>query len=157
MSGHNGTHAPCVSSRETNIMQVTRITELPAGIQALTTTSRGMVDHAMVRSAQAAFQELMAAIAPSGLIRQVASTISIAPDEPQGPDDPHCRYVAGVVFGYRLFDGHGQCTQPDVPLSGTLAWQALVPGRHAVFTHMGPYTSLLQTWRAIRDGLPIAT
>ena len=143
------------SSTENDIMQVTRITELPDGIQALTTTARGMVDKTMVRSAQAAFQELMAAIGPSGLIQQVASMISIVPDEPQGPDDPHCRYVGGAVFGYNMYTGQGTCTQPDVPLSGSLAWQALVPGRYAVFTHMGPYANLHQTWRAIyADWLP---
>jgi len=136
-------------------MQVTRITDLPDGIQALTTTARGMVDSTMIRSAQAAFQELMSAIGPSGLIQQVASMISIVPDEPQGPDDPHCRYVGGAVFGYSMYTGQGTCKQPDVALSGTLAWQTLVPGRYAVFTHMGPYTNLHQTWRAIyADWLP---
>jgi AraC family transcriptional regulator len=139
----------------TPIVQATRITDLPSGILALTTTARGMVNNTMVLSAQAAFQELMGALGPSGLITQVASTISIAPDEPQRPDDPHCRYVAGVVFGYRLTDGQGQCTRPDVPLTGSLAWQTLVPGRYAVFTHMGPYANLHQTWRAIyQDWLP---
>ena len=136
-------------------MHVTRFIDLPPGIQALTTTTRGMVNHTMVRSAQAAFKELSAALVRSGHLAHVASTISIVLDEPQGPDDPHCRYVAGAVFGYTMFDGQGQCTQPDVPLSGSLAWQALVPGRYAVFTHMGPYAMLHQTWRAIyRDWLP---
>ena len=143
------------SSGDTDIMQVTRLTDLPDGIQALTTTARGMVNNTMIRSAQAAFQELMSAIGPSGHISQVASMISIVPDEPQGPDDPHCRYVGGAVFGYSMYTGQGTCAQPEIPLSGTLAWQALVPGRYAVFTHMGPYANLHQTWRAIyRDWLP---
>ncbi|MGC4059954.1 MAG: AraC family transcriptional regulator [Aquabacterium sp.] len=135
-------------------MQVTRLAHLPEGIQALTATSRGMVDKTMVRAAQAAFQELNAAIFPNHF-KQVASMISIVPDEPQGPDDPHCRYIGGAVFGYSMYTGQGQCAQPDIPLTGTLAWQTLVPGRYAVFTHMGPYTNLHQTWRAIYvDWLP---
>jgi hypothetical protein len=35
-------------------MQATRITDLPSGILALTTTARGMVNNTMVLSAQAA-------------------------------------------------------------------------------------------------------
>lgn len=137
------------------IMQVTRITELPEGIQALTTTTRGMVDNTMVRAAQAAFQELMSAVVSSGHMRQVASAISIVPDEPNGPDDANCRYVGGIVFGYSMLSGEGQCVQPEIPLSGSLAWQTLVPGRYAVFTHIGPYTTLNQTWHAIyADWLP---
>lgn len=136
-------------------MQTTRYTTLPDGIQALTATSRGMVDNTMTRAAQAAFGELVNTLGPAGLMPQVASSIAIVPDDPQGPDDPHCRYVAGVVFGYDMAHGQGQAVQPELTLSGTLAWQALVPGRYAVFTHMGPYTNLHQTWHAIyRDWLP---
>ena len=140
---------------EDTTMQITRFTELPSGIRALTATSRGMVDNTMTRAAQSAFKELMGAVAASGAMPQVRSCISIVPDEPQGPDDPHCRYVAGVVFGYSMAKGQGPCVQPEVPLSGSLAWQDLVPGRYAVFTHMGPYDNLHRTWRAIyRTWLP---
>lgn len=136
-------------------MQVTRFTTLPPGIHALTTTARGMVDNTMTRAAQSAFGELMAAVGPTGLMAQARSFISIVPDEPQGPDDPHCRYVAGIVFGHDMATGQGSCQQPEVPLSGTLAWQALDAGRYAVFTHIGPYTTLNQAWRAIyADWLP---
>ena len=136
-------------------MDLTRMTDLPDGIRALTTTARGMVDHNMSAAAQAAFQELVGAVAPAGLMPQVSSAISIVPDTPNGPNDPHCRYLAGVVFGFDMSTGQGPCLQPDVPLSGTLAWQALVPGRYAVFTHLGPYTTLHETWRSIyHDWLP---
>jgi AraC family transcriptional regulator len=138
-------------------MQTTRFTHLPDGLQALTATARGMVDNTMTRAAQAAFGELVNTLGPQGLMPRVASSISIVPDDPQGPDDPHCRYVAGVIFGYDMATDKGACEQPDVALSGTLAWQALVPGRYAVFTHLGPYAHLGQTWRAIyRDWLPVS-
>ena len=136
-------------------MNVTRFTNLPTGLTALTTTTRGMVDNTMTRAAQSAFGELMGALGPLGLLPQVRSSISIVPDEPQGPDDPHCRYIAGVVFGHDMASGQGECTQPEVALSGSLAWQPLAPGRYAVFTHIGPYTTLHQAWRAIyKDWLP---
>jgi len=136
-------------------MQVTRYAELPPGLVALTTTARGMVDHHMTRAAQQAFGELGQALGPTGLMAQVRSWMSIVPDDAQGPDDPHCRYVAGVVFGYSLADGQGRCEQPPVSLSGSLAWQPLPPGRYAVFTHIGPYTQLHRVWAAIyRDWLP---
>jgi AraC family transcriptional regulator len=34
-------------------------------------------------------------------------------------------------------------------LSGSLAWQPLSAGRYAVFTHIGPYDRLHDTWRGI--------
>jgi AraC family transcriptional regulator len=132
-----------------DIMQVTRMVDLPEGLVALTATARGMVERTMARSAQQAFQELAAAVVGSGHVRQVRSVIAISPDDPQGPDDPHCRFVAGMVFGYALLDGQGTCIQPEVPLSGSLAWQVLVPGRYAVFTHLGSYARLHETWHII--------
>lgn len=140
-------------------MDITRYAELPAGLVALTATARGMVNHSLSRAAQQAFGELMPAIAQAGLMPRAWSWIALCPDDPQGPDDPQCRYVAGVVFGYAMSAGvdqdPGRCEQPEVPLSGTLAWQPLAPGRHAVFTHIGPYSGLHQLWTAIyRDWLP---
>lgn len=136
-------------------MQVTRFATLPEGLVALTATARGMVDHHMTRAAQQAYGELMPAVGRAGLMAQVASLISIVPDDPQGPDDPQCRFVAGVVFGYAMADGRGQGRQPELPLGGSLAWQTLSAGRYAVFTHLGPYTRLHASWDAIyRNGLP---
>jgi AraC family transcriptional regulator len=146
-------HSPTPTGAPT--MQTTRFATLPAGLRALTTTAHGMVNHSLARAAQQAFGELMGALGPRGLIPQIGSTISLCPDEPQGPDDPACRYVAGVLFGHHMATGEGQGTRPEVPLTGTLAWQDLAPGRYAVFTHIGPYTGLHQAWRAIyADWLP---
>ncbi|MCW7540978.1 AraC family transcriptional regulator [Aquabacterium sp. A7-Y] len=143
------------SSKGNLTMQVTRYASLPQGLVALTATSRGMVDHTMVRAAQQAFGELMSAVGAAGLLPVVSSSVSIVPDDPKGPDDPHCRFVAGAVFGYAMADGRGRCTQPELPLTGSLAWQALSPGRYAVFTHIGAYTGLHRVWEAIyRDWLP---
>lgn len=140
---------------ESEIMHITRFTDLPDGIVALTATARGMVDNNMSRAAQTAFNELAAAVVPNGLIRQVGSFMCIVPDDAHGPDDPHCRFVAGMVFGYNMASLQGTCAQPDLPLKGSLAWQALAPGRYAVFTHIGPYDTLYQTWRAVYvDWLP---
>ena len=137
-------------------MQVSRMTHLPEGIVALTATGRGMVDNNMMRAAQQAFGELMQVVNGASLRDQVHSYMSVVPDDPKGPDDPHCRFIAGLVFGYSMATGSGQCEQPDgLPLSGTLNWQPIASGRYAVFTHVGPYTTLHRTWKAAyRDWLP---
>lgn len=136
-------------------MNVTRYADLPANLVALTATARGMVKHTMSRAAQQAFGELAPAIQNAGLWPRASSWLAICPDDPQGPDDPDCRYVAGVLFGHALASGQGQCEQPEIALSGTLAWQALSLGRCAVFTHIGPYTALHKVWSGIyRDWLP---
>ena len=144
-------------------MQPTRFHTVPAAspdtpsVVALTATARGMVEHTMTRAAQQAFGELMAAVGSAGLMSAIRSCIALMPDDPQGPDDAHCRYVAGVVFGHDLTDGTGACAQPDIPLAGSLAWWTIAPGRHAVFTHRGPYDTLHRSWDAIyRDWLPSA-
>lgn len=143
------------SHQENDTMQVTRHTVLPEGIAAITATARGMVGSTMTRAAQAAFGELAGTLARAGLMPQVASVIAIAPDDACGPDDPHCRFIAGMVFGYDMFRHEGECHRPEIALSGTLNWQALAAGPYAVFTHIGPYTGLHKTWRAIyADWLP---
>lgn len=137
------------------LMDVTRYTELPPGLSALTATARGMVNRTMTRSAQLAFGELMPAIQKAGLMPRAWTWMALCPDDAQGPDDPNCRYVAGVVFGHAMATGEGPGERPDLPLTGSLAWQALAPGRYAVFTHIGPYTELHKVWTTIyRDWLP---
>lgn len=146
-----------IPSSGATLMQVTRMATLPPGLTALTATARGMVNHTLERAASQAFGELMAAVQGAGLMAQIRSCIALSPDDPQGPDDPDCRYVAGVLFGHLLAEGQGACTQPHLTLTGSLGWQPLSPGRYAVFTHQGPYSTLYQTWRAIyRDWLPAA-
>jgi AraC family transcriptional regulator len=137
-------------------MQVTRLTHLPAGIVALTATARGMVDNTMMRAAQQAYGEVLQEADRAGLREHIKSYLSLVPDDPRGPDDPHCRFIAGLVFGYSLATCSGNVEQPaGVKLSGSLAWQAVASGRYAVFTHVGPYTTLHLTWKSIyRDWLP---
>jgi AraC family transcriptional regulator len=136
-------------------VQPVRFTQLPKGLQALTATARGMVGQNLHRAAKQAFGELIQAVGQAGLIPQVRSCIALVPDEPQGPDDPQCRYVAGVLFGYALAQLAGQCEQPRLSLSGSLAWWPVAAGRYAVFSHIGPYARLHDTWDAIyRDWLP---
>jgi AraC family transcriptional regulator len=144
---------PCQAGEP--LMQITRHAQLPEGIVALTATARGMVAHTMVRAAQQAYGELMSAIEAAGLPQAIASVMSLSPDDPRGPDDPHCRFIAGVVFGHAMATGAGRCAKPELPLTGSLAWQDLAPGRYAVFTHIGPYDGLYRSWTAIyRDWLP---
>lgn len=134
-------------------MQPTRVVTLePARpVHALTATARGMIERTFVRAAQRAFTELMTAIGQAGHMDAVRSCVGLLPDVPAGPDDARCRYVAGVIFGHDLATGEGACLRPPVPLSGSLAWTMLAPGRHAVFSHVGPYDTLHAAWKAIRE------
>lgn len=116
---------------------------------ALTATVRGMIENNFIRAAQRACTELMQAVGDAGQIDAVRTRLGVYPDLPQGPNDPSCRYVAGVLFGHDLITGQGACWQPEVPLSGSLAWAPIAPGRYAVFTHVGPYDNLHLSWRAI--------
>ncbi len=136
-------------------MPPVRFATVPEGLVALTTTARGMVGRTLERAARQAIGELLGAVQQAGLAPRVRSRIALSPDDPEGPDDPHCRYVAGMLFGHCLATGEGACEQPDLALTGTLAWWPLAAGRHAVFSHVGPYSTLHRSWRAIyRDWLP---
>ncbi|MDR3369627.1 EAL domain-containing protein [Rhodoferax sp.] len=131
--------------------QLTRYSSLPEGLVALTATAHGLVGNTMVRAAQQAFGELMSAISLAGVLAQVGSFMSMLPDNAHAPDDPDCRYVAAVLFGYSLAGLSGACGKPDMRLSGTLAWQVIASGRYAVFTHIGPYDTLFQSWATIHS------
>lgn len=140
-------------------MSAPRLVEQPAApvVPVLTATVRGMIEGTFIRAAQRAFTELMNAAADAGCLHAVRSRLALLPDAPAGPNDPMCRYVAGLVFGHALASGEGQPLQPAVALSGSLAWATLAPGRYAVFTHRGPYDTLGACWRAAyAQGLPAA-
>lgn len=131
-----------------------QFTEAPA-FSVLTATGRGMDGWNMSRAAQQAFGELCAAIGAAGLESRAWSFLAISPDKPESENDPQCRLLAGVVFDYSLTKRSGASTRPDIPLTGGLAWWEVPAGRYAVFTHIGPYTKLHETWNAIyRDWLP---
>ena len=89
---------------QASAMQAGRYTTLPDGLTALTATGRGMVGNTMVRAAAQAFGELKAVVDATGMRGQVGSWMCMVPDDPKGPDDPHCRYVAGLIFGYQMAD-----------------------------------------------------
>jgi len=138
-------------------MQPTRFVELdPARpLTALTATARGIIDGNFIRAAQRAHTELMTAVAEAGHLPAVRSRLGIFPDEPKAPDDARCRYLAGVLFGHDLASGQGACVRPSIPIRGSLAWMPIAPGRHAVFTHVGPYDTLHRSWQAIyQEWLP---
>lgn len=134
-------------------MQPTRIVTLdPARpLHALTATARGMIDRTFVRAAQRAWTELMPAVAAAGLVDQVRSHLGLVPDDPRGSSDAGCRYLAGVLFGHDLATQQGTCLQPQVPLTGSLAWTPIAAGRYAVFMHVGPHDTLFRSWDAIAN------
>lgn len=128
--------------------------ELPA-LPVLCATGRGMDAGDMGRAAKQAYGELIPAIEAAGLMSRFASCLALFPDMPQGPEDQQARLLGGVIFDYSITERQGAPAQPAIALSGSLAWWSVSPGRYAVFTHIGPYTSLHDTWDAIyRDWLP---
>jgi AraC family transcriptional regulator len=138
-------------------MQPERFVTLDAAapLRALTATARGMIEGNYIHAAQRAYAELLSAVGHAGRMAEVRSCIGLIPDAPEGLDDARCRYLAGVVFGHALATGAGACTEPPVPLSGSLAWCTLAPGRYAVFSHIGPYDGLGAAWQAVQeDWLP---
>lgn len=134
-------------------MQPTRIVTLAADqpLQVLTATARGMIEGNFVRAAQRAFTELMTAVFEAGYHQAVRSRLGFLPDIPSGLNDARCRYVAGVIFGHDLSRHQGTPLRPELPLSGSLAWWPMAPDRYAVFTHLGPYDTLRETWSAIYE------
>ncbi|MED5621830.1 AraC family transcriptional regulator [Ideonella sp. BN130291] len=131
-----------------------QLIEIPT-LTFLAATGRGMSNGDMTRAAQQGFGELMPAVQAAGLQQRMGSCIAVMPDDPEGPDDQNARMWCATVFDYDLATRSGQCTKPDIPLTGTLQWHELPGGRFAVFRHVGPYEDLHTTWqRVYHDWLP---
>lgn len=131
-----------------------QLVDAPA-MSVLTATGRGMSCGDMGQAAQQAFGELWPAIAAAGLQARAQSCLALFPDQPTSDDDPQCRLLGGAVFDLALAERSGASARPDIALSGTLAWWEVPAGRYAVFTHVGPYSTLHATWTAIyRDWVP---
>ena len=114
--------------------------------QVLCATERGRANHDMGPAARRAFERLFEGATAMGVVPQVQRAIAMSPDAPRGPDDPDQRFVAGYVIDGPL---------PE-PIEG-LHLETLRGGRWAVFRHLGPYTTLWQTWTsAYRDWVPRA-
>lgn len=104
-----------------------------------------MMNNEMSAAAQKAFGRLIPAAQALGVLQRQLGCLGVCPDVPKGPNDPEMRFVAAFVF-----DG----AAPAVGDSG-LTIDAMPPGRFAVFRHVGPYTTLWQTWQAVyRDWVP---
>jgi len=122
---------------------------------ALTASGWGMSQGVMMKAARQGFAELWDALEDAGLAGEVTNCIAALPEEPQGPEDPHCRMLTGALFGVSLPERRGTPREPEISLTGSLAWMHWPAGRYAVFTHIGPYDGLHRTWKAIyRQWLP---
>lgn len=147
--------APLRKREGVPMLEPIRYATLPSGHVALTATARGMVDRSLKRAARTAFGELYPAIVGASLMPRARTWLAFSPDDPTGPDDPDCRYVAGVIFDAAIGEAPRGGSRPTLDLTGTLAWWEIEPGRAAVFLHRGPYEELHVTWRAIyRDWEP---
>jgi AraC family transcriptional regulator len=90
-----------------------------------------------------AFQRLQAIAGPAGLIHGRAMMLAIYHDDPETTPAEQLRSDAGL-------------TVPDgVPLPNGLVEKRLPKGRYASTTHVGPYTTLGDTWvRFMGEWLP---
>lgn len=131
-----------------------RLTHTPA-LQVLTAIGRGMDQGHRGRAARQALDELIPKLTRAGLLPRMKSCVALMADEPQGPEDQQARLQIGAIFDFHLDRREGQVAQPPLKLSGSLRWQTLPAGRHAVFIHRGSYRLLHRSWDAIyRDWLP---
>ncbi|MCM5681189.1 AraC family transcriptional regulator [Schlegelella sp. S2-27] len=123
-----------------------RLMELPA-LPVLTAAGHGIEGGEMRTAAAQAYGELMPALTRAGLMSKVRGYLALIPELPDGPDDPDCRFLGGVMFD----------APPHLqdPLRGSLHWHELPAGGYAVFRHEGRCCDLHHLWAAIyRDWLP---
>lgn len=123
-----------------------RLLELPA-LPVLTAAGYGIEGGDMRAAAAQAYGELMPALKHAGLTSTVRGYVALIPELPDGPDDPACRFLGGVVFD--------AAPPSPAPLGGTLRWHELAAGGYAVFRHEGSCCELHHLWTTIyRDWLP---
>lgn len=131
-----------------------RMTHTPE-LHVLTAIGRGMDQGSMHRAARQALGELIPTLTLAGLMPRMKTCVALMADEPQGPEDQQARMQVGAIFDFHLHRREGLITRPEVPLTGSLHWQTLPAGRHAVFSHQGSHRQLHKSWGAIyRDWLP---
>lgn len=132
--------------RRKTMLQPT-VQDLPAQ-RLLCATERGASNNDMTAAAQRAFGRLFPAAEKLGVAERSTGCLAICPDEMKSPDDPDMRMIAALSF-----DG----PEPDLSHTPGIECQTLPAGRWAVFRHVGPYSTLWQTWVAIyRDWVPRA-
>lgn len=123
-----------------------RLVELPV-LRTLTAAGHGIRGGDMREAAAQAYGQLLPALEATGLASLVRGYLALIPELPEGPDDPHCCFLGGVMFD----------AAPPAGLAshGKLRWHELAAGGYAVFRHEGPCSGLYALWMSIyRDWLP---
>lgn len=137
--------APIAHPHRRKTMLQATFRQLPAQ-QLLCATERGATHGDMTAAAQRAFGRLFPAAQALGVAERANGCLAVCPDEMRSPDDPDMRLVAALSY-----DG----PPPDLSATPGIHAETLPAGRWAVFRHVGPYSTLWQTWVAIyRDWLP---
>ncbi len=90
-----------------------------------------------------AFDAIVNHVQTHNLQDSVEECLGYFPDDPSTTPEDQCRYVAGYFL------------KNDVPAEGETEIMTIPGGRCAVFSHIGPYDTLGNTWQAVyRDWLP---
>jgi len=128
-------------------MLAPKIQELPDQ-QLLCATERGAINNDMTAAAQRAFARLFPAAQALGVMHRMTGCLAVCPDEARSPDDPDMRFIAALAF---------EGPAPDLKAAPGITVERIPAGRWAVFRHVGPYSTLWQTWTAAyKDWVPQA-
>ena len=127
-----------------NIMKA-EIRELPAK-KVITVTRKGLVENNFNKAADQAFSVLTRFISANRAWGSIeGNCLGICPDDSIDVPAEESRYIAG----YFLKEGG------DVWVRGEVEMMEFPAGRVAVFSHLGPYETLWQTWNKVyHDWLP---
>ena len=116
-----------------------RIEVLPRQ-SVLCATEFGMENNSGSEAHQRAIARVQRVIESHNLSSEITAQIMLLPDAPKGPNDPSFRSVAGFTLNdlaSRTLD------KTDLQL------ETIGGGRHAVFSHKAPISTVWQTWFAI--------
>lgn len=127
------------------IIMKAEIKDLPAK-KVITVTRKGLVENNFNKAADQAFTVLTRFISANRAWGSIEGhCLGICPDDGVEVPADESRYIAG----YFLKEGG------DIWVRGEVELMELPAGRVAVFTHLGPYETLWQTWNKIyHDWLP---
>lgn len=122
-----------------------RIADVPEQI-GLFATEEGLENNQACAAYARAVARVRREVDRLDLQARITSSVVIVPDAPKGPNDPTFRTVAGYVVPDR--------PTPPSEASG-VRLELFGGGRHAIFRHAGPRSTLWQSWFAIHhDWLP---
>jgi len=124
---------------------VPRIEQVPQQ-SVLCATEFGMENNHGMAAHIRAIERVRQEIEHLNMVNEITAQVLLIPDAPKGPNDPSFRTIAGYVL----------TNIPSRPLVDRgVQIETIGGGRHAIFTHNAPSSTVWQSWFAIHhDWLP---